>query len=123
MAITAAELELYRNILEDTLLGDVCTIQTREWTADDMGGGSYTWASAATAVPCRLVPVGLTSREEISGGKITVHDAFELHIHWDRDLDEAMRVIISNGDVFEIAHVDDQHTERLTRSANVVRVG
>ena len=122
MAITSAELELYRNILEDTLLGDVCTIQTRTWTADDMGGGTWTYANAATAVPCRLVPVGLTSREEISGGKITVHDAFELHIHWDRDLDETMRVIIGS-DTYEIAHVDDQHTERLTRSANVVRVG
>ena len=122
MAITSAELELYRNILEDTLLGDVCTIQTRTWTADDMGGGSYTWANTATSVPCRLIPENLSTREDISGGRLNVHDLYTLHVHWDRSLDETMRVIFG-GETFEVAHVDDQHTERLTRSANVVRVG
>jgi SPP1 family predicted phage head-tail adaptor len=123
MAITAAELELYRNTLEDTLLGtDTCTIQTRTWTSDDMGGGTYSWANAATAVPCRMVPKGLSQREEITGGKITVHDMFTCYVHWDRNLDETMRVIFG-GETYEVIHVDDAHSERLTRSADVVRVG
>lgn len=104
------------------MLGDECTVQTREWTADDMGGGSYSWSNEATAVPCRLVPKGLAQREEIVGGQITVHDLYTLSIHWDRDLDETMRVIFGD-ETFEVIHVDDAHTERLSRSADVVRVG
>lgn len=122
MAITAAELALYRTIIEDTFLAtDTCTIQSRGWTDDDMGGGSYTYAAAATAVPCRLVPRGVLTREEIVGGKISVHDVSKLSIHWDRDLDETMRVVFGD-ETYEVVHVDDQHSERLTRSADVVRV-
>jgi len=122
MSITAAELALYRTILEDTLLAtDTCTIQTRTWVPDDQGGGSYSWSAAATEVPCRLVPRGVVSREEMTGGQIRVHDMFELFVHWDRSLDEEMRVIFG-GDTWEIIHVDDTHTQRLTRSADVVRV-
>jgi len=123
MAISAAELELYRGIIESTLLAtDTCAIWTREWTADDMGGGEWTYTAAATAVPCRLVPKALGQREEIVGGQITVHDLYTLSIHWDRDLDETMRVVFG-GETFEVIHVDDAHTERLSRSADVVRVG
>jgi len=122
MKLTAAELGLYRNIIEETLLAtDVCTIQTRVWTADDMGGGTWTYTAAATSVPCRLVPVGLTSREEISGGKIGVHDLSVLYIHWDRSLDETMRVVFG-GEAYEIVHVDDTYSERFVRSADVARV-
>ena len=123
MAITAGELELYRSTIEEALLGtDTCTIQTRAWTADDMGGGAWAYSAAATAVPCRLVPRSVTTREEISGGKVGVHDLFVLHVHHDRDIDETMRVIFG-GETFEVIHVDDAHTERLSRSADVVRIG
>ncbi len=122
MAISVAELALYRNIIEDVFLAtDTCEIWTREWTADTMGGGSYSWSAEATAVPCRLVPRGIITREEISGGKVTVHDMFELSVHWDRDIDETMRVVIGD-DTYEIAHTDDEHTERLSRSSDVVRI-
>ena len=122
MKLTAAELGLYRNILEETLLAtDTCTIQTRTWTADDMGGGTWTYAAAATGVPCRLIPENLSTREDISGGRLNVHDLYTLHVHWDRSLDETMRVIFG-GETFEVAHVDDSHSERLSRSASVVRV-
>jgi len=119
--ITTAKLELYRNTIEETMLQDTCTIQTRTWVADDMGGGSYTWADAATSVPCRLIPRGILNREEISGGKITIHDTFVLAVHWDRSIDETMRVVFS-GDTFEVTHVDDVQTERLCRWADVARI-
>ena len=123
MKLTAAEVGLYRNIIEETLLAtDVCTIQTRTWTADDMGGGTWTYTAAATSVPCRLIPESLSMREDISGGKVAIHDMYVLYVHWDRSLDETMRVTFG-GETFEVSHVDDVHTERLTRSANVVRVG
>jgi len=122
VAISVAELALYRTILEDTLLGtDDCTIQTRTWVADNQGGGSYTWEAEATAVPCRQVPRGVITREAIVGGKVTVHDMFEMHIHWDQGLTEEMRIVFQDED-YEIIHVDDFHTERLTRSADVVRI-
>lgn len=122
MAITVGELALYRNILEDTLLGtDTCAIRSRTWHADDQGGGSYSWANEATAVPCRQVPRGVITREEISGGKVTVHDMFEMIVHWDRGLTEEMRIVFKDEN-YEIIHVDDFHTERLTRSADVVRI-
>jgi hypothetical protein len=69
-----------------------------------------------------MVPKGLGQREEITGGKITVHDMFTCYVHWDRNLDETMRVIFG-GETYEVIHVDDAHSERLTRSADVVRVG
>jgi len=123
MAISAAELAIYRGILEQTLLGtDTCTIQARTWVPDTMGGGSYSWANAATSVPCRMVPQGIQQREEMTGGKITIHDTYDCYVHWDRGLDETMRVIFG-GETFEVIHVDDVHTERLSRSAVVVRVG
>jgi len=121
MAITEAELSLYRGMVEDTLLTGTCTLQTRTWTADDMGGGSYTWSNSATGVRCRLVPQGLTSREEKSGGKIVVHDVFELSVPQDTQLTEEMRAIIG-GAIYEVVHVDDVHTEKITVSADVVRV-
>jgi len=122
MAISAAELALYQNILEDTLLGtDTCTLQSSTWVADDQGGGSYTWRNEATAVPCRLVPRGVITREEMSGGKVVVHDMFEMSVHWDRSLTEEMRIVFEDEN-YEIIHVDDVHTQRLSRSADVVRV-
>ena len=124
MAVTAAELALYRNIIEEEFLAtDVCTIQTRSWTDDDMGGGSYTYAAAATAVPCRLTKKGIISREAKVGGQVKVHDLFSFSVHWDRSLDETMRIVLSGGDTLEVIHVDDVHTERLSKSADVVRVG
>jgi len=122
VAITVGELALYRNILEDTLLGtDTCVLQESEWVADDQGGGSYTWSNAGTAVPCRLVPRGVITREEMTGGKVVVHDLYSLSIHWDQDLDETMRVVFAD-EVYEIIHCDDTYSERLRRSADVVRV-
>jgi len=122
MAISAAELAIYRGILEQTLLGtDTCTIQTRTWVPDTMGGGSYSWANAATSVPCRMVPAELSQREEMTGGKVTVHDLYTLYVHWDRALDETMKIIYE-GTAYEIVHVNDVFSERLTRSADVVRV-
>jgi len=121
MAISASELVIYRGMLEDTLLAtDTCTIQTRTWAADAMGGGSYSWAASATDVPCRLVPEGLQQREGITAEALMVHDMFRLNLHWDRSITEEMRVVVGS-DTFEVAHTDDVHTERLTRTAQVVR--
>jgi len=122
MAISAAELAIYRGILEQTLLGtDTCTIQTRTWVPDTMGGGSYSWSTLASGVSYRLVPREIGMREEMAGGKVVVHDVFECSLHWDQEIDEAMRVVIGD-DTFEIAHVDDNFSQRLTRTADVVRV-
>ena len=121
MAISASELVIYRGMLEDVLLAtDTCTLQTRTWNADSIGGGSYTWAAAATDVPCRLVPAGLQQREGITAEQLMVHDLFTLSLHWDRAITEEMRVVIGS-DTFEVVHVDDSHTQRLTRSAQIVR--
>jgi len=122
MAISAAELELYRNILEQTLLtGDDAVVQQRSWVPDNMGGGSYSWSTLASGVSYRLVPREIGMREEMAGGKVVVHDVFECSLHWDQEIDEAMRVVIGD-DTFEIAHVDDNFSQRLTRTADVVRV-
>lgn len=122
MAITAAELGLYRNIIESVfLVGDDAVIQERTWIADNMGGGSYSWSNLATDVSYRLVPRDVMTREEKAGGQVKVHDMFECSLHWDQEINEEMRIIIGD-DMLEISHVDDVHTQRLSRTADIVRV-
>ena len=121
MSLTASELSAMRDHLEE-ILPDTCTIQTRSWQADGMGGGSYTWSDTYTNVKCRLAARPYREREEVSGGRLTVHSVWVLTLPWDQAIDETMRVV-HDGETYEVVAVDDTHSERACRRADVVRVG
>lgn len=109
-----------RTHLEE-ILPDTCTIQTRTWTSDDMGGGSYSYANTYTSVACRLAARPFMEREASVGEKLTLHSLWVLTVHWDQAVDETMRVV-HGGETYEVVSVDDLHSERHCRRADLVRV-
>ena len=122
MGFSTTELAWMRDAVETYLLTDTCTIQTRAWQSDDMGGGTWVWSDAYTSVPCRIVPHGLASREAVVGGELKIHDFWAVVMPYDQTIDETMRIKFGS-DTFEVNQVGDAESDLTARRVECTRVG
>jgi hypothetical protein len=68
MLPTDSEIARARDDLEAMMLPDTCNILSGTNVIDAMGGGSVTWGTAKTHVPCRID--SLSGKEILAAGEI-----------------------------------------------------
>lgn len=109
--LTATELADMRTVVESMLPG-TCTIQNRSISRDSIGGGTATWANAATSVACKLAP----ERAIVggAGGQVSVHSGWVMSVPFDQTITAGQRVVY-NSDNFEVVSVEDDHDFRVVR--------
>lgn len=106
----------------DTLLPDVCTIR-RKTTANEGGEETEDWANLATAVPCRIRPIGggesaVTTRGTV-GGRIVDETTHLITFTAEQDVEEADRIIL-DGTTFDVTLVRKRGSWELSRRVEVV---
>ena len=122
MGLSATELAWMRDAVKSYLLTDSCTIQTRTWKPDDMGGGTWVWADTYSDVACRVMPHGLASREAVVGGELKIHDLWAIALPYDQTVDETMRIKFGS-DTFEVNQVGDAESDLTAKRVECTRVG
>jgi len=120
MNLSTGELDQLRNDAE-SYLPDTCTIQTVARTSDGMGGWTEAWSNTYTSVACRLAPEQTAQAEGVSGDQITAITHWVLTIHHDQVIAETTRVIHAS-ETYEVARLDDTHSNRTAKRVHLVRL-
>jgi len=102
-------------------LPDTCTIKTVAKTSDGMGGWTEVWSDTYTSVDCRLAPEQTAQGEGMTAAQITAITRWVLTVAHDQVIDETMRVVHS-GETYEVARLDDTHSNRTAKRAHLVRL-
>ena len=117
MNLSTLELAQLRGDAE-AYLPDTCTLQTLARTRTSEGGWTDVWANTYTGVECRLAPQRTDQSERMEGGQVTAISRWVLTLHHDQAITEAMRVVC-NGDTFEVARLEDVHSNRTARRVSL----
>jgi len=102
-------------------LPDTCTLQVSTKTIDTIGGWSTAWANTYTSVACRLAPVVAQKAEAVVGSELAAVTSWVLTVAHNQALDETMRVV-HGSDTYEIAQLQDTHSNRTAKRAFLRRV-
>jgi head-tail adaptor len=120
--VTLSTLELARLRSEASdYMPDTCTLQTLTRASDGQGGWTETWANTYTSVSCRLAPVRAAQSEQIEGGQLAAMSPWILTVAHDQAIDETMRVVHAS-ETFEIAHLEDTHSNRTAKRVYLRRL-
>ena len=114
------------------MLPDTCDIQVRRIVPDGMGGSTETWVTylfrdefdndnyGAEDVACLLAP--LTSKNQgQAGNQFMMHGGWVLSVAFDRAIASGNRVVMG-GDTYEVLGVEDDHSTRILRRADLHRL-
>jgi hypothetical protein len=112
--LTACELAAMRDCAEG-YLPDTCTVQTVSRASDGMGGFAETWANTYTSVPCMHSPGGGEAARVIAQ-QFGVSTVWVTSVAYDQAVATGNRIVFGN-DVYEVLHVEDDHTYRALRRA------
>lgn len=97
-----------------TLLPDRATIQRPTTVYDCAGGSTDTWADVATAVPCRLSPVGGGEDEPSHGERLSAEADVLITFAAGMDIKDSDRITIG-AQVFDVLLVRLRGEWELTR--------
>ncbi len=120
MTLSTLEINQLRADAED-YLPDTCTIQTITRTRSTDGGWTEAWANTYTSVACRVAPMLASQDERIEGEQMTAVTRWVLTLHHDQTVDETMRVV-HDSETFEIAHMEDTHSNRTAKRVYLRRL-
>jgi hypothetical protein len=120
VGLSTAELARLRADAED-YLPDTCTIQTVSRASDGLGGWTETWSNTYTGVACRLAPVQTAQGEIVEGEQVSALTRWILTVAHDQALDETMRVV-HGGETYEVAHLEDTHSNRTAKRVYLRRL-
>lgn len=119
-SLSTQELAKLRAAAED-YLPDTCTIQTVTRTSDGMGGWSESWANTYTSVACRLAPVRSSQGQRMEGEQLAAVSRWVLTLHHDQVIGEQDRVV-HGGETYEVAHMEDTHSNRTAKRVYLRRL-
>jgi len=120
MSLSANELAQLRADAE-AYLPDTCTIQTATESRTAIGGFTETFANTYTSVACRLAPIRTDQGERLEGHQIAALGRWILTLHHDQVIAEGDRVI-HDSETYEVAHIEDTHSNRTARRVYLRRV-
>lgn len=80
-ALSSFELQAMRDVIQDELLPDTCSILSVTSTPDGMGGQTETWTAVYSNVPCRLDMQ--TGREQAVGGGWQPYTKYMMSLPYD----------------------------------------
>ena len=120
MSLSASELSQLRSDASD-YLPDTCTIQTVAQTSDGMGGWTEAWSNTYTSVACRLAPEQTAQTEGLEGEQMAAVTRWVLTVAYDQAIDETMRVV-HDSETYEVARLDDTHSNRTAKRAHLARL-
>ena len=119
MSLSTQELTQLRADAAD-YFPDTCTIQTVTRAEDDTGGYSESWANTYTGVACRMAPIRSDQPERVEGDQVQALSRWILTVAHDQAMDETMRVV-HDGETYEVAHLEDTHSNRTAKRAYLRR--
>ena len=80
----------------EALLDTTCTIQSRTATTDSQGGFTNAWATAASAVPCRLNRYDRREDHQVLGERANVVADWVVSLAHDRSVTIDQRIVIGS---------------------------
>ena len=100
---------------------DTCTIQTGTESRNASGGFTTTYANTYTSVKCRLAPLISTQMESLESHQIAAVTRWVLTVAYNQTLTEKDR-IVHDSETYEVARLEDTHSNRTAKRAYLRRV-
>lgn len=114
--IPEASLAAMRSTLNRTFV-DTATIQ-RKSVVNQGGEETETWADLATAVPCRIAPIG-GGETGVTGGRVAEQTTHTVTFTAEQDVTERDRIVVS-GVTYNVTLVRKRGSWELSRRVEVV---
>lgn len=111
--LSTQELAQLRTAAEN-YLSDTCTIRKVTRSDDGQGGFTETWSDRASGVACRLASVRSQRSERPEGEQLAAYSRWVLTIPHDQAIEESDRVV-HDGETYEVAHLEDTHSNRTAK--------
>lgn len=113
--------ELARQRVEaESILVELCTIQTVSRVSDGAGGSDDTYNDTYTNVPCKLFPKTATVKPE-QGEEFTVINGWGLRVYVTQPIEPVNRVVIDS-ETYLVISVADEHTWNTVKLVDMKRI-
>jgi hypothetical protein len=108
----------------NVMLTDSCTIERQTTAEGEMGQDLYEFEVLAADVPCRLIRAGArtTGSNNDAGGREATTDRYRLILPVGTEISMDHRVVMADGDTYEVVDVEASLTDAAFVAAVVSRV-
>lgn len=120
LILSSEELTSLKSAVEDHF-PDTCIIQTVTESVDATGGVVHTWANTYTGIACRLDQGFGFGSENVNDAALEGKSIYDLSLPSAQAISLEDRVIF-NSKTYDVASVQDAHSDEIVRKARLVRV-